>query len=309
MSENTSAKDIVETVERLGTVVMLTIGQGPGDDNPINVLSVPDGKGGRKIVETKDMLDKYRLNPERRKGSAVFTVLEDFIGHVQRFGDEHSVVFADLESQQPTMTSVLNYNEAKSTGLPRFGDHRGVYTFPLSKEFRTWKGNAEKKMPQKEFAEFIEDNVLDVMSPNDPDNPLAGAALDFQVGLGVKLATMQDLIAMSKGLTVNVESSVTNAINLSTGEIDLKFVTRNTDGNGGPMTIPGGFVLAIPIFDEGKRYQIPVRLRMRKIEDKLVWWYAPHRLEKAQRLACDESCDQVADHTKLPLFHGKPEVG
>lgn len=306
MADNTQA--IIDVVRKLSEVESIKIGQTPGEDpQDIVVLSVPDAHGGRKITPVREFLEPFALAPRRRKGIASFSVLEDFIDHVKRFSDEHSVIFADLESTEPTLTSVLNYNEAKATGLPRFGDHRGVYNFPLSKEFRTWKGNAEKKMPQQAFAEFIEDNVLDVMSPIDPENPLAGAALDFQIGLGVKLASMQDLIAMSKGLSMNVESQVTNAINLSTGEIDLKFVTRMTDGQGGPMTIPGGFILAIPVFDQGKRYQIPVRLRVRKVEDKLVWWYSPHRLEKALRLACDESCDQVEDHSKLPLFHGSPE--
>lgn len=281
-----------------------------------NVLVLPGAEGGLVAGSIKPFVDAYATRPERRKGTARLEDLASFIAHANRFKDADSALFACSTRSAPSLTSVLDYHEAlngplleesvaSSTGeaQPRYGEHRGVYAFPLSDEWKAWNDQNKKPLDQAAFAEFIESRLLDLADPKE-----AGTyAVDVALGLGCSLAGPSKLLELSRGLTVRVGSLVTNAANLATGEAQLTYQTTHTDDGGAPIKVPGAFLLAIPVFRGGAPYQIPARLRYRVREKVVTWFYELHGADRVFDHAFTEACDEAARETGLPLFRGSPE--
>lgn len=283
---------------------------------PGHVLVLPEGKEAHSI---KKHLDEYLTEPERKKGTAKLETLDSFIEHVKRFQREESAVFA-TNIGQPALVAVYNYhaeepseedvaasvsaalNPALATSKAGFGDHRAVYDFPLSVEWQAWLRNNGVSMTQIQFAEFIEERVGDVMHFDD-----AGDVPKALVDLGFQIATPSQLLGLSRGLKLRIDSEATQKSNLSTGEIEVSFTEKHNDAAGAPLKIPGGFIIAVRPFVDGIAYRIAVRLRYRVSSGKIAWSYQLHRADAALRDAVNECCEVVIARTTIPLFHGTPE--
>jgi hypothetical protein len=131
----------------------------------------------------------------------------------------------------------------------------------------------------------------------------------FAMRLGIDLAQPAKLMDVSRGMTVRVDSTVTNAQTLSSGEVKLMYHESHTDEAGQPLIVPTGFALQIPIFRSGAIYQIPVRLRYRRSGPKIQWIPILSHTELIWADAIKNACDAVASATGLPLFQGSPEKG
>lgn len=253
----------------------------------------------------KKLLDEYRDAPERRRGTSNHVDLNSFLAHVQRHADDDSVVFASPrgEGGDPTITAVYNYQRAGATGAPRFGDHRAIYRCPLSEEWRTWAATQGKTFPQQDFAELIEKRILDVADP-----AIAGQLAKDMIGaLGCTLADPGMMMELSRGLALRVNQTVKSAKNLSSGEAQMMFVEEHSDANGQPISVPGAFLLGIPVFRAGEVYQIPVRLRYRVREGSVSWSFDLYRWDLIFDHAFDAACTRVSSETKLAVFRGSPE--
>ncbi len=266
------------------------------------LMARPNGDKGIAIESLKGAFDQYRKKPEFRHGTAKFEDLASFIAHAKRFADKDSALFA-AGSSTPTLTSVLDYHEAGPEGAPRFGKHRGVYAFPLSDEWQAWTQRNVKFMTQSEFAEFIENRILDI---SDPSGAL-DRAKEFSAALGCSFASPSKLIELSRGLAMRVDCKVQNATNLATGETQLQYVTQHTDELGAPLKVPSAFLITIPVFKTGSVYQIPARLRYRTRDAKISWFFELYRIDRVLDHAVREACTLAATETGLPLFYGSPE--
>jgi len=296
-NQQSDTAPVIEAIERLTGVER--VGLERGDWDGASVMAVPKGK---EIKSMKPFLDEYLQAPERLKGTARLTTLDSFIDHVVRCKDEDSVIFADSKQDSASLTAVFNYNQKDRA--PRFGDHRAVYSFPLSEEWKAWKAKAAKGfIGQAEFAEFLEDRVGDVV-----DAGLAGdIAKKFASDLGLKLAGPQRLMELSRGLTVHVNSRIVDSVNLSSGEVQFSYSDEHKGEAGQPLNVPGGFVLALPVFRGGDPFQVPVRLRYRT-KDGISWAFLLQRTDAVWDVSIKEACDKAASETGLPLFYGSPEA-
>lgn len=279
---------------------VVTIDDGNGKRE---VLLVPDGHGGMHVNSVKELLKSYRDSPERRKGTAELTELASFVEHVNRFKDADTAIFADRTPTRPCLLAVLDYHRTGATGAPRFGEHRARYAFPLADEWSAWMAQNSKPMPQDGFAQFIEDRLSDVADPG-----VAGeSAKSFCSLLSCGFASASKLLELSRGLSVHVGARVQNHTNLSTGESNVTFATAHADEQGKPIKVPGAFLLALPIFRGGARYQIPARLRYRVNGPSVLWSYDLYRATVAFDHAIAEACETAKTGTGLPLFMGQPE--
>lgn len=268
------------------------------------VLAVPDGV---EVVSIKPFLDEYLEAPERRKGTARLGTLASFLGLVHRFKDLDSALFANPDGTnhppRPTLTCVFDYNREGPTGAPRFGQHRAVYEFPVSDEWKAWLGLNGKPMAQAQFAAFLEDRIADVAAPTSP----GALAQEFAQKLLVSFAGPSRLIELSRGLSIRVDQTVRNAQNLQTGEAQVQFVAQHTNENGQPLNVPGAFLLNVPVFRGGALYEIPARLRYRVKEGAITWFYELYRADRIFDHAFDEACEEAQENTELSLFVGTPE--
>lgn len=296
-NQQTETGAIAEVLRELSDAEVFSIERGSSDVR--SVLVLPEGKSVHSI---KEYLDEYLPAPERKRGTAKLTTLQSFVDHANRFKAAHSAVFAVDNMESPALISVLDYHEEQS-GSAHFGEHRGFYQFPVSDEWKAWMAVNGRELSQKDFAEVLEDRIGDVAD-------MTGAServWSVVEKLGVVLAAPNELLALSRGLSIYVNSKIAHHTNLATGEGRLQFETEHRDQSGSPLKIPGGFALAIPVFRGGASYRICVRLRYSVREGRVFWKLALYRPDLSFRDAFDEACKEVVEKTQLPLFVGSPE--
>lgn len=293
MSVNKIDNTIIDTFKELYKPETMKLSNGR------EVVVIP---AGIKIESTKKYNDEYLTAPERRKGIAKVGDIESFIAHVNRFKDVDSALFANNSPQNPGLTAVLDYHKQTAIGEPRFGEHRTHYSFPLSKEWKTWTESDGAKLSQGDFAAFIEDNILDCSIDEGGSERITA----LKSLLGGSFASPQKLVELSRGLTVNETSKVRGVTNLSTGETSIVYETEHQDTQGAPIQVPNMFLITIPVFEGGDRYRIAVRLRYRK-SSSITWFYELSQVEEVFNDAIKGACEKAKTETALPLFVGAPE--
>lgn len=282
----TDAAAVIEAMERLGGAQLVTL----GNDNAAVIMPI-----GMRVSSLRPLIDDYLKRPRFARGTAALSTLPSFIAHVTRFKTPDSAVFASASE----LVAVYDYHLSEDT--PGFCQHRAAYDFPWSAEWKAWTGIDGAKLPQKDFAQFIEDHVMDVTAANTDD------ATTHFAELGFALASGSQMLALSRGLLVRVESEAVGRHNLSSGEVEISYKETHADAMGQPLKIPGGFMLLIPPFEDGARYRIPVRLRYAVSSGKVFWTVLMHRRAAVVADAIKDACAEVVDKTGVALFHGTPE--
>lgn len=270
----------------------------------IAAADVPTDEGGRKLESVKKLIDEYRTAPERKKGTATMLEPASFVEHVNRMKDEHTVLFASLDRTNPRVTAVYDYHQID--GSPRFGEHRAVYPFPLADEWKAWlgKNGVKNAMDQCSFAEFLEDRAPDLCPPH-----LAGKRTQEYVdALECKLATPGQIIALSRGLSIRVNQGLVNEVKLASGETQMQWREEHRDERGEALTIPGAFLIAIPIFTGGEANVLPVRLRYRAREGGVIWFYDLALVDLLFREAMRLELSKIAAGVERPIYIGSPEA-
>ena len=263
----------------------------------VEVYQAPNGS----LASVKKLVDEYREAPKRREGTARMQTLESFCDHVNRFKDGDSAVFANRDGKE--LFAVLDYHRSTHAGQPRFGTHRTHYAFPLSDEWLAWNAKRGAQMSPGDFAEFLEDRIVDVIDPEGASD----AVKEYGRSIGCHFASPTKLLELSRGLSIRVGTQIKNAQNLASGETHLTFATEHTDERGAPIKVPGAFVIAIPVFRSSDRFEVGVRLRYRLREGAILWTYDLARLSTIFDTAFDDACNEVGAKTGLPVLRGLPE--
>lgn len=262
------------------------------------VIALPPGV---RLTSAKPFLDELRGAPERLRGTAKVTTLPSFMAHVARFKDEGSALFATL-GESPSLLAVYDYHP--KAGVPRFGQHRAHYAFPLSDAWAAWQAADGREMNQGTFAEFIEEHAGDVLPPTMPEASPAVARLQRSE---LAAATPTQVLSFSRGIDARVETSITNRVSLATGGYKLIFDETVKGPDGAPLDVPGGFVIGLPLFDGGDAYALAVRLRFRLEKGRALWKFALLGADEVLREAITAAAEQARAASGLPLFYGDPE--
>jgi uncharacterized protein YfdQ (DUF2303 family) len=161
-------------------------------------------------------------------------------------------------------------------------EFRAQFKVPPSREWQTWTARDRKPMSQLEFAEFLQDNLPDVLRPS-------GAAL----------------LEMSLNFEATQEGSFVAAQRLQDGSHNL--VWRAENNAGGSVKLPDFIDLTIPVFEKETPKELSARLRYRVASGKLTIWYELVRPHKVLEAAFDEAWQRIAAETQTPIFLGSPE--
>lgn len=275
-----------------------TEGLGPG--LPPTVPTAYDAKTGR-VVMIKDQIENFRTAPARRKGTAIAGTLASFIALVNRHKDAQSALFGATSWPEPKLTAVLDYDSAEAPA--RFGQHRVVYEFPLTEEFKAWVDGDSKQMNQTAFAIFLEDHAAELAAPD------AYEKETYEALFKESFATPSEVLELSRYLEVYVAAKAKQGVRLQTGERVVEFAEEHQNASGGKVTIPGIFMVSVPAFVDGNVVRIPARLRYRLANGSVNWFYQLYRWESFLRETVEAALNQAADETALPAFDGAPETG
>lgn len=254
--------------------------------------------GQSEVQSIKGVLDEWRGAPDRRTGTAKASTLEAFIALTNRHKDEHSAIFGCTEP--PSLQAVIDYH---TTDLkPRFCRHRVVFDFPLSPEWMAWRGEDGEKMTGTDFALFIEEHVADLASPTDGERNI------YERLFATKFATPAEMIQLSRGISVRVETDVKEARTIQSGEAEITFVEAHKDGSGNKLVVPGLFVVAIPLFNGGETQRLIARLRYRVVNGRVVWVYHLYRPDLVVQETVRAAMARAAADTSLPAYEASPEA-
>ena len=154
----------------------------------------------------------------------------------------HTTVYVDPDANNPAVVAVINGNGLGGEG---FGDFRVSIGFRQTPQWIKWKAIDGKLLPQTEFAEFVEDNLEDIATPD-------GAQV------------MEIVTYLQATRSVDFKSG----IRLSNGQVQFTNIESVDATVGvGNIAVPDLFELGLsPIFGV-QPFKIPARFRYR-IEDR-----------------------------------------
>lgn len=252
-----------------------------------------------QVMALDQFFEPHRTAPRQRAGTANVTTLASFCDLVNRHKDEHTVVFAQTEWPEPSLTAIIDYHQ--TNGVARFGCHRVEYEFPLTDEFKAWMANNGALLEQRDFAEFLEEHAAELTAPYDAE------VNEYERLFKEKFATPNQLISLSRSLEIFVGAKIKRAERLQNGERTIIFETTHANANGDPVEIPGVFMVSVRAFVDGDPVRIPARLRYRAGGGEIKWAYQLYRPEFWLRVQVQDDLATVRQRTELPTFEGAPE--
>lgn len=272
----------------------------PKPDESVPVGRVVDADGRTSFISVKNLVDEWREHPLFTKGIAVLSTLDSFIALVNRHKNDDTAVFGSIDTSAPSLTAVVDYTTKGHE--PRHGRHRLTYPFPLSPEWKAWQAFNAKPMSQLEWAAFIEEHVAELASPLD------GERSEYERLFQTKIALPTELITLSRGMQISVEARVKDMRVLQSGESEIVYEEVHKDGSGQKLVVPGLFIVQVPLFVDGDAVRLVGRLRYRRNDGKLTWFYQLYRPDLVLRAKLKDDFDRVGKETDLPVYEGKPEA-
>lgn len=233
-----------------------------------------------EVAERLDT-DDLQPYPRRKTGEVVLTTAAAFSSYVTKHSDEDETsIFADVESRR--IVAVLDDHGGS---VPGWGEHRAVLTLRHTPEWLVWAKADEKPMGQVEFAEMIEDRLVDVVEP-------VGA----------------DLLEVIREFHATTKATFRSAVRLDNGEQQLTWVeeVEARSGKQGDLTVPGEFVLGLAVFEGEDHYRVTARLRYRVREGRLTIGYVLSNREDVIRDSFRLVTERIADDTGLYVYEGTP---
>ena len=266
-----TAEDIAKTAELIADA-----SHKPRDPNAANAgINQPfivhkSGNGS----ETVHSLETLLANPTRKRGEYKFADATSFVAYVKKHSSEGTELFGSLE--KGVFKATFDDHSASVAG---WKEHKAYYACPKSTEWKVWSEHSGKAMSQGEFAQFIEDNLPDIIEPN-------GA----------------DMLEISRSLEAKTDVKFKSSIRLSDGSREFNFEEK-TEGSSGKLKVPEIFKIAIPVFMGGTPYALEARLRYRIREGALMMWYDLVRPHKTFEDAVKTAWEEIAAATEMTILH------
>lgn len=254
------------------------------------------------VVDLTERAEKYLKRPYRPIGETTLLSVDAMLAHIARHGAPGaSVVYVDTTPTKERITAVYDAHESNTVaGHQAF---RASFAMKQSEEWKAWTGVDDAPMDAATFADFIDDNVGDVF-----EGTATGAMGDVIARLGLRQASIAELVTLARGLTVNVAGKVKQAITTSSGEISVQFEETHTDGAGVQLRIANAFLIAVPVFQGTAPMVCLVRLSYRAHAGGITWKLRIHDTARVHQFALAQAVAQIRAGVDpgIPVFEGIP---
>lgn len=245
-------------------------------------------------------LEKYQPAPSRKRASVGVSETASFIDYVNRHkqpGQTH--LFGQANENGGSVTAIIDYHginwNAESSALtgagPAWGEHQATLTLVPSPEWVRWVQKNGHYTTQEQFAEFIEDNLTDIIQPD------AATILEMAQGLQGKK-------------TVQFKSGK----NLKDGTIKLEYVetidvTGTASRRDDAMQVPNKFTLYLVPFVGALGVSIEARLRFRIGQNgALTFAYILDRPYKVIETAFQLARTEIEEKTAIKVVLGSAVI-
>jgi uncharacterized protein YfdQ (DUF2303 family) len=240
--------------------------------------------GGRSFSFVPAGYDLEELQPlERPVGSYIQQTVRidtktSFSDYVNAYKGANTRIFFNRTSR--TFSAVFDYHSS----LLEVGRcaHRAAYSCPHSDEWNAWTALDGKQIAQRDFAEFVEDHVGDVIRPE------AAALLEI-----------------AQRLQISRKVNFVSAKNLGSGTVEFQY-TEEDEAKAGKQNIqvPTDIELAIPVFRGEDRYKIAAKFRYRLDDGKLFFVVKILQREAILDDALSQMIEAISAETRLSIIHG-----
>lgn len=242
---------------------------------------------GRPFMLAPDGFKVHELplqeQPPRPKSHVKLRDAASFVAYVNRHKGTDTVIYSTLEPA--AFVAVLNdhYPTADIVDdIAGWRDWRATFQIPASREWNLWHQANRKDMSQVGFAEFLEDNLPDIIEP--AGNTMLEIALNFE--------------AAKSG-------SFRGALRLKDGSSQLSWVDDTQAV--GSIKIPDTFKLSIPVFENEAPREVEARLKYRIKDGTLTLRYELIRSHKVLEAAYRETLAKIIDGTGITPLLGTAE--
>ncbi|EIQ00721.1 hypothetical protein OpiT1DRAFT_05276 [Opitutaceae bacterium TAV1] len=229
----------------------------------------------QKIVSLEEFL-KY---PEHKKARIEVRDHQSFVEYVLKHAEPGTTVFSEVSETGGSFTAIIDFhhghiahvingNAEFSGGAARWGHHVCKYVCEHTPEWKRWMKFSGEPLSQLAAAQFIEDNMIDIIQP--------------------EAARMLEVV---KTLEATQGVEFKSAVRLENGDRQLNYshTTAAKAGQQGDMDIPDMFRIRIPVFQNGPGYDVDCRFRYRIKDGALIIAYEIVRPHKIIDLALQEA--------------------
>ncbi len=246
----------------------------PVTSEKIHYVAMPNENGGCRIESLEKFQFPQGQPPERIKANPTFQDATSFCDYLKDFRDPRLRVFAD--ANRCVFFAVLDYHDPDE---PQFCQHTASWPMTLSPQWSTWIGQHDKLIPQEAFAEFLEDNIKDIIEP-DP-------------------AT---ILEVARDLSAHTEVTFESKIVSKSGTVQLRY-SENLKTTGA-MEVPDKFTIKIPVFFGEPALEIECRLRFRISGGKLSFIFKLYRPVEVKMDAFKAAVASVSGMLELEVHLG-----
>lgn len=274
----TNLRDGLEILNNSGSQATTLLSAGAAMAKPVPVgtthaVVVPEGY----VVQD---LEKLLPQPTRKRGAFKFRDAASFVAYFKRH-QLGSSLYGRIDA--PRFLAVFDDHRNDEPG---WRDHTATYDCPLSPEWKAWTAANKRAFKQAEFAQFIEDNLPDIVEP-------PGA----------------DMLEISRTLEAKKKTNFASGIRLANGQQELTYEEQiEGTASKGKLQIPETFSLGIPVLEGGPAYKVQARLRYRIEGGLLTMWYdllRPHKIIEDAVLAVWK---EIEEGTSTKILNGDPDL-
>lgn len=258
------------------------------DQNARALLPQEHPRGGKFVVvgEGQSVAVLEPLVPilHHVKQRVALTDAASFAAYLNTFKSAHTRIFADV--RKPLILGVIDYHQPAPggkdvTNKPDYCEHAAAFEPRWSEQWARWRKIDGQAMSQATFAEFLEENYMDVMEPAPAD--------------------MLDVVTT---LEAKKNVSFVSGIRLQTGANQLTYSEEIETKGKGTLSIPPEFKIGLPVFYNGTVYQVRVLLRYRITEGKLTFTAKLNRRDFVEQTAFNEVVKEIGSKTGIEPFMG-----
>jgi uncharacterized protein YfdQ (DUF2303 family) len=231
------AEDII-AVARQATI--------PTELAPGKIYLAVGADGGQKVVST----EQYGEHPLHKQAGRTVRDVRSLLTYLDKHAvDGETEVYADPKGS--TIVAVLDAHAAQGLHAGR-ESHTVTLALQHSEPWKRWTEFDGKEMPQLMFANFIEDNLADIVQP-----------------------TPADMLEIAQSLQGSVSVDWKSSQRLGNGQTKLQF-EENVEaraGQKGDIEIPSEFLIALRPYIGGEVYGVKVRFRYRISAGNVLFTY------------------------------------
>lgn len=217
--------------------------------------------------------------PKRNAFTARMGDAASFITYVADHAGDNTRLYATLK---PAVFLAL-FDDVAIDNEPAWRGWRCEYAPQFSREWATWMGADKRKFTQTEFAEFLQDNLPDVVKP--PGAELLELALNFEA---------------------SINGTFVSAQRMDNGNVNFSYRV-DTAQAAHAVQMPSAIALALPVFEGDALREMQARLKWRIEQGKLTISYEIVRPHKVMEQAFMDTWARIAEGTNMTILRGRPE--